>query len=407
MTFMELDEAAESQAKIKVIGVGGGGGNAVNTMINARLEGVEFMAANTDRQALDANMAAEKLQLGTEITKGLGAGADPDVGRLAAEEDVSHIQDLLAGADMVFVTAGMGGGTGTGGAPVIANVAREMGALTVGVVTLPFSFEGRKRTRQAREGIKALQDSVDTLITIPNDRLLNMVGHVTMLDAFRKADEVLLNAVKGISDLITQSGFINVDFADVRTIMREQGKALMGMGFANGERRAMEAANQAISSPLLEDISIEGATGILINITSGPDLTLAEINEAASLIHEKAHEDANIIFGSVIDSNIQGEVHITVIATGFEGVVESAQSVVRETGRRGVQTSLAYLSKDSGNRDIPAHVRKQRRLARNQDVAAPNGERLGSGVYNSVNRGGEIEHELEVPAFIRKSHPTS
>ncbi len=405
MTFMELDEAAESQAKIKVIGVGGGGGNAVNTMINARLEGVEFMAANTDRQALDANMAAEKLQLGGEITKGLGAGADPEVGKRSAEESASQIQDLLTGADMVFVTAGMGGGTGTGGAPVIAKAAKETGALTVGVVTLPFSFEGRKRTRQAREGIKALQESVDTLITIPNDRLLQMVGHVTMLDAFRRADEVLLNAVKGISDLITQSGFINVDFADVRTIMREQGKALMGMGFANGERRALDAANQAISSPLLEDISIEGATGILINITSGPDLTLAEINEAASLIHEKAHEDANIIFGSVIDSNIQGEVHITVIATGFEGALESAHSMIRETGRRGVQTSLAYLSADSGNRDIPAHVRKQRRLAPTQDLSAPNGERLGSGVYAQVNRGAGVENELDVPAFLRKSQP--
>ena len=407
MTIMELDEAAESQAKIKVVGVGGGGGNAVNTMINARLEGVEFMAANTDRQALDANMAAEKLQLGTEITKGLGAGADPDIGRRSAEENVPQIQEVLDGADMVFVTAGMGGGTGTGGAPVIAAAAKEMGALTVGVVTLPFSFEGKKRSRQAAEGIQALQESVDTLITIPNDRLLSMVGHVTMLDAFRKADEVLLNAVKGISDLITQSGFINVDFADVRTIMREQGKALMGMGFANGERRSLEAANQAISSPLLEDISIDGATGILINITSGPDLTLAEINEAASLIHEKAHEDANIIFGSVIDSNIQGEVHITVIATGFKGVQESAQRMVRETGRRGVQTSLAYLAADSGNRDVPAHVRKQRRMARTQEVPTPNGERIGSGAYPTVSRGEEIESELEVPAFIRKSHPTS
>jgi cell division protein FtsZ len=295
----------------------------------------------------------------------------------------------------------MGGGTGTGGAPVIASAAKELGALTVGVVTLPFSFEGKKRARQAAEGIKELQEAVDTLITIPNDRLLNMVGHVTMLDAFRKADEVLLNAVKGISDLITQSGFINVDFADVRTIMREQGRALMGMGCAGGERRAIEAANQAISSPLLEDISIEGATGILINITSGPDLTLAEINEAASLIHEKAHEDANIIFGSVIDSNIQGDINITVIATGFNTVAQ-ARSIQHDRSRKAVQTSLAYLSSDGQNRDVPTHIRMKKSA---QERAKTTGERLGSGVYQAGGVQQDELEELEVPAFIRRSTP--
>jgi len=325
MALIELDEAA-TQARIKVVGVGGGGGNAINTMIASALDGVDFIAANTDLQALEANLAPTKIQLGSELTRGLGAGANPDVGRESALETNERIREVLQGADMVFITGGMGGGTGTGAAPIIAKIAKELGALTVGVVTKPFMFEGRKRLRQAEAGIEALQEQVDTLITIPNQRLLSVAGQATtMLDAFRKVDDVLLNAVQGISDLVVIHGFINVDFADVRTVMSEKGHALMGTGHATGDRKAIEAAQQAISSPLLEDISIEGATGILINITGGPDLTLTEINEAASLIQEAAHEDANIIFGSVIDANLEDQVRITVIATGFERPSVSAE----------------------------------------------------------------------------------
>jgi len=326
MALIEFDDV--SHAKILVIGVGGGGGNAVNTMISGNLDGVEFVVANTDMQALEANMAPHKIQLGDALTKGLGAGANPDVGRRSAEESMQQIADLIAGADMVFVTAGMGGGTGTGAAPVIAQIARDCGALTVGVVTKPFGFEGKKRARQAVEGIERLEAAVDTLIVIPNNRLLALVGAQTsMVEAFRKADSVLLNAVQGISDLMTVPGLINVDFADVRTIMSGMGRALMGTGIGTGKRRATEAAETAISSPLLEDVSIDGATGILINITGGPDLTLHEVNEASSLIQQAAHEDANIIFGSVIDPNLSEEVRITVIATGF-GSAEKTQMIV-------------------------------------------------------------------------------
>ena len=322
MALIEFDDV--NHAKILVIGVGGGGGNAVNTMISGNLDGVEFVVANTDMQALEANMAPHKVQLGNALTKGLGAGANPDVGRRAAEESMQQIADLISGADMVFVTAGMGGGTGTGAAPVIAQIARDCGALTVGVVTKPFGFEGNKRARQAVLGIERLESAVDTLIVIPNNRLLALVGAQTsMVEAFRKADSVLLNAVQGISDLMTVPGLINVDFADVRTIMSGMGRALMGTGIGTGKRRATEAAETAISSPLLEDVSIDGATGILINITGGPDLTLHEVNEASSLIQQAAHEDANIIFGSVIDPNLSEEVRITVIATGFNHVAKT------------------------------------------------------------------------------------
>ncbi len=332
MALLEFEEL--THAKILVIGVGGGGGNAVNTMIASQLDGVEFVAANTDMQALEANMAPSKIQLGDHLTKGLGAGANPDVGRKSAEESMQHIADTVAGADMVFVTGGMGGGTGTGAAPVIAQVARECGALTVGVVTKPFQFEGKKRARQAQLGIEAMEDAVDTLIVIPNNRLLALVGQNTsMMEAFKKADEVLLNAVQGISDLMTVPGLINVDFADVRTIMSGMGRALMGSGVSIGKRRAVEAAEMAISSPLLEDVNIEGATGILINITGGPDLTLHEVNEASSLVQEAAHEDANIIFGSVIDANIGDEVRITVIATGFDRGPRTAEVEEREPRR--------------------------------------------------------------------------
>jgi len=332
MALIEFDDV--SHAKILVIGVGGGGGNAVNTMISGNLDGVEFVVANTDMQALEANMAPHKIQLGDALTKGLGAGANPDVGRRSAEESMQQIADLIAGADMVFVTAGMGGGTGTGAAPVIAQIARDCGALTVGVVTKPFGFEGKKRARQAVEGIERLESAVDTLIVIPNNRLLALVGAQTsMVEAFRKADSVLLNAVQGISDLMTVPGLINVDFADVRTIMSGMGRALMGTGIGTGKRRATEAAETAISSPLLEDVSIEGATGILINITGGPDLTLHEVNEASSLIQQAAHEDANIIFGSVIDPNLSEEVRITVIATGFHNAAQT-QMIVPHAGDR-------------------------------------------------------------------------
>jgi len=321
--MFEIVEQNSMTARIKVIGIGGGGGNAVNTMIGARLSGVDFMVANTDAQSLEASQAPVRIQLGRTVTKGLGAGANPEIGRRAALEDQEQIREFLDGSDMIFITAGMGGGTGTGGAPVLARVAREVGALTVGVVTKPFIFEGKKRMRQAEEGIEELKSCVDTLIVIPNQRLLSIAARTTtMLEAFHKADDVLLQAVRGISDLIITPGLINLDFADVRTVMAEMGLALMGAAVASGENRAIEAAQKAISSPLLEDISIQGARGVLINITGGPDLCLHEVNEAASMIQEEAHEDANIIFGAVIDENLTDEIRITVIATGFGEVKE-------------------------------------------------------------------------------------
>ncbi|MBM3382053.1 MAG: cell division protein FtsZ [Betaproteobacteria bacterium] len=312
-------EKFSSNAVIKVIGVGGAGGNAINTMIEQGLSGVEFIAANTDVQALQSNLAPVKIQLGRELTKGLGAGANPEVGRDAALEDKAIIQEVLSGADMVFVTAGTGGGTGTGAAPIIAQVARELGALTVGVVTKPFSFEGKRRKIHSEQGIQSLKASVDTLITIPNQRLLSIAPpQMSMLDGFKLADEVLLNAVKGISDIINIPGRVNVDFADVRTIMSEMGMALMGIGTASGQNRAVEAARAAINSPLLEDVDIEGATGILINITGSSEMTLHEISEASTLIQEAVHEDANIIFGSVVDESMGDTLRVTVIATGFD-----------------------------------------------------------------------------------------
>jgi cell division protein FtsZ len=316
---IDFADDAELSAKIKVVGVGGAGGNAINTMIHSGLDGVEFIAANTDTQALTTNSAPAKIQLGVNLTRGLGAGATPEVGRKAALEDVQRIAEALHGADMVFVTAGMGGGTGTGAAPIIAQIARDQGALTVGVVTKPFQFEGRRRMRNAIQGLEELRQSVDTIITIPNEKLLTVADDdMSMLEAFRRADDVLLQAVRGISDLIVRSGVINVDFADVRTIMSCTGKALMGTGYGRGSNRAMEAADVAINSPLLDDISIAGATGILINFTAGPDVKLKEVREAASMVQEAAHEDANIIFGLVTDPNMEDVVKVTVIATGFE-----------------------------------------------------------------------------------------
>lgn len=315
------------QAVIKVFGAGGAGVNAVNNMIESGLGGVEFYAANTDAQALASALPENKIQLGAEITRGLGAGADPDVGYAAANESIEEIRASLEGADMVFVTAGMGGGTGTFASSVVAECARSMGCLTVGVVTKPFLFEGRRRMSNAERGLEELKKNVDTLITIPNQRLLSIAGrNTTLIDAFKKADDVLYQAVKGISDLITHEGLVNVDFADVRAVMSSMGLAMMGTGESQGENRAVDAAEKAISSPLLEDLSIRGARGILINITASQDVTLPEINEAADLIHTEAHQDANIIWGMVIDENAQDLVRVTVIATGFEDTVSEQSS---------------------------------------------------------------------------------
>ncbi|MCB9530603.1 MAG: cell division protein FtsZ [Myxococcales bacterium] len=316
---LDDDQPTVRGARIKVVGVGGGGGNAVNTMIAGGLEGVEFISCNTDLQALEQNLAPLRIQLGSNLTRGLGAGANPEIGRAAACEDQARIGEALEGADMVFVTAGMGGGTGTGAAPVIAKIARDLGALTVGVVTRPFVFEGRRRTRMSQLGLDALRDEVDTLIVVPNERLLMVSDQNTsMLDAFRCADAVLVHAVQGISDLITVGGYINVDFADVKSVMCDMGMALMGTGRASGDRRAEEAAELAISSPLLDDVTIDGATGVLINITGGLNLGIQEISRASAIIQESAHPDANIIFGAVIDESMGDEVKVTVIATGFD-----------------------------------------------------------------------------------------
>ena len=317
----EGNSAFEQGAKIKVIGVGGGGCNAVNTMIKSGLSGVEYIVANTDSQALQANHAPTKVQLGVEITKGLGAGANPEVGRKAALDEYEKLSEVLEGADMVFITAGMGGGTGTGAAPVIAKLCKELGALTVGVVTKPFLFEGRKRFKQAEHGIQTLEENVDSLITIPNQRLLYIAGDsLSLVDTFKKADEVLLNAVRGISDLINYTGHINADFADVKTVMSNKGLALMGTGIATGPDRAIKAATEAISSPLLEDVTIDGATGIIINITGNSSLTMHETNEAVTLIMEAADEEAEIIFGTVIDDDMGDDIKVTVVATGLGGL---------------------------------------------------------------------------------------
>src|SRR6187551_2070654 len=318
---LTLDPEARRGAKIKVVGVGGGGGNAVNRMVDVGLVGVEFIVANTDLQALDHAKAAVKLPIGHKITKGLGAGADPNIGRQAALEDTDNIIQTLSGADMIFVTTGLGGGTGTGAAPVIASLASELGALTIAVVTKPFRFEGKKRAIQAEAGLEALRECVDTVITIPNERLLSIiVRRTTMNDAFTLADDVLRQAIQGISDLILVPGLINLDFADVKTIMSGMGVAMMGTAIAEGHTRAIDAANRAISSPLLEDASVKGARGVIINVTGGPDMSLLEVNEALTIIQESAHEDANIIFGAVVDPKLANKVKITVIATGFDHV---------------------------------------------------------------------------------------
>jgi len=375
--LFEIDQVPQA-AKIKVIGLGGGGGNAVSRMMAADFTGVEFIVANTDVQALRASPAPTKIQLGTQLTKGLGAGSNPDIGRDSALEDPETITRLLEGADMVFITAGLGGGTGTGAAPVVASLAKDLGILTVAVVTKPFTFEGRKRLLQADAGMDALRGVVDTLITIPNQRLLAVVDRGTpLLEAFKVADTVLQQAVQGISDLILVPGLVNLDFADVRTIMSGMGMAMMGTGIGRGENRAVDAAQKAIASPLLDDTSIDGAKGILINFTGGPDMSIHELEEAARMVQEAAHEEANIIFGAVIDQSLGDEVRMTVIATGFaERKMESSPSKIVDlprSGRPGAQPGAAAAWR--------------RRLA--ADVRAETDDPLGDADY-------------DVPAFLRK-----
>lgn len=358
--MLDFDMNMDQLATIKVIGVGGGGNNAVNRMIEHGVEGVEFIAVNTDAQALNLSKAELKLQIGTKLTRGLGAGANPEVGKKAAEESREQIEEALQGADMIFVTAGMGGGTGTGAAPIIAQISKEIGALTVGVVTRPFSFEGRRRSTQAIAGIEALKKAVDTLIVIPNDRLLEIVDKNTpMLEAFREADNVLRQGVQGISDLIAKPGLINVDFADVKTIMYDKGSALMGIGVATGENRATEAAKKAISSPLLET-SIDGAHGILMNITGGMNLSLYEVQEAADLVTTAADEEVNVIFGSVINENLKDEIIVTVIATGFDEA-KREQPTVRQRPSRSQQQVAATKEDDVQVDEHPSnhHVKQE------------------------------------------------
>lgn len=369
----------ENFAVIRVVGVGGSGGSAVTRMINSKLRGVDFIAVNTDAQALAYNEAPVKIQIGKETTRGLGAGADPEIGRKAIEENKEEVYEALKGSDMVFVTCGMGGGTGTGAAPFIADIAKELGALTVGVTTKPFSFEGQRRKKVAEAGIAEMKDKVDTLITIPNDRLLQVIDKKTSLfDAFGIVDDVLRQGVQGIADLIVYHGIINVDFADVKAIMSDAGSALMGIGHGTGDNRAIEAARAAIDSPLLE-LSIDGAKGILFNVTGGPDLGMYEIDEAAKAITEAADADANIIFGAIIDEAMQGEVKITVIATGFES------EQVRNNKKN-------YLISESAPKDIPDSqiLRKEREQLSSSTPEEPKVE------------DDEDEDELEVPAFIRR-----
>jgi len=382
--MFELDENHEMGARIKVIGVGGGGCNALNTMIDLELEGVDFIAANTDAQVLKISQSPMKIQLGQMITGGRGAGADPEIGRKATLESVDQIREALEGADMVFITAGLGGGTGTGGAPIVANIAKEVGALSVAIVTKPFHFEGRRRHLQAEQGWLELNRYADTLITIPNQRLLTVSGKdMPLLDAFRKADEILYQAAKGISDLILVPGLINLDFADVKTVMSEMGMAMMGMGTASGENRAVEAAQRAISSPLLEDISIHGAKGILLNITGGPDLTLNEINEASTLIQKETYEEANIIFGAVIDKRMNGEIRVTVIATGL-----GAEEEKQERKRR-----LQVVPEGSEeNMDIPTFLRRGKSIDQFSDFR----------FHKAAEPFPEVEERYDVPTFMRK-----
>jgi cell division protein FtsZ len=381
--MFQFDENIDQSAKIKVIGVGGSGGNAVNTMIMSGVTGVDFIVANTDAQALRMSKSPVKIQIGTQLTKGLGAGANPNVGREAAQEDKEKLAEALKGADMIFVAAGMGGGTGTGAAPVIAEVARENGALVVGVVTKPFTREGRQRLAKGEDGIKELKKHVDSLIVIPNDRLLGLAGKsMSILDAFKPSDDVLRQAVQGISDLITQSGLINVDFADVKAIMSERGMAMMGIGLGSGENRAVDAAVRAISSPLLEDIDISGAKGVLVNISGSASMTMDEFDAASRIIHEKVHEDANIIIGLVIDEGLGETIKITAIATGFGDRFDL------EKGRHELKNVAPMMKQSEINREIPTFIREKQ-------------ERTTQTRQRSFLM--DDEDQYDIPTFLRKS----
>ncbi|EIQ6629797.1 cell division protein FtsZ [Listeria monocytogenes] len=385
--MLEFDTSSESLATIKVIGVGGGGNNAVNRMIEHGVQGVEFISVNTDAQALNLAKAETKLQIGTKLTRGLGAGAVPEIGKKAAEESREQIEEALKGSDMVFVTAGMGGGTGTGAAPVIAQIAKEMGALTVGVVTRPFGFEGPKRTKQALTGTEAMKEAVDTLIVIPNDRLLQIVDKNTpMLEAFREADNVLRQGVQGISDLIAVPGLINLDFADVKTIMTNRGSALMGIGIATGENRAAEAAKKAISSPLLET-SVDGAKGVLMNITGGSNLSLYEVQEAAEIVSSASDEDVNMIFGSVINDELKDELIVTVIATGFDEEKQAQQQAqVNRRPNQSIQVNRPnYAVQDEQQNDYAQNAPQQANAPVHEQQAEPQ----------------QNSSDVDVPAFIR------
>jgi cell division protein FtsZ len=399
-----LDEHKKAGANIKVIGVGGGGGNAVNRMVTAGFGDVEFIVANTDAQALLNNAAPVKLQIGSHLTKGLGAGADPEIGRAAALEDTERILEALTGADLVFVTTGLGGGTGTGAAPVIASLANQLGALTIAVVTKPFRFEGRKRALQAEFGLNELKESVDSMITIPNERLLGMVDRSTSMSAaFESADDVLRQAIQGISDLILVPGLINLDFADVKTIMSRMGLAIMGTGIASGEGRARMAATAAVSSPLLEDANVEGARGVIINVTGGPDLTLAEVSEASEIVYSAAHEDANIIFGAVVDPQMEGLVKITVIATGFDRVAPA----IAPTAQQAIPTPVdlkMYTQRQAEERTpivAPGRVVVARRTAIDIPMSRP---AVANGTTGTSEPGDDTETDspLDVPAFLRR-----
>jgi cell division protein FtsZ len=395
---------SESFARIKVVGVGGGGCNAVNRMIEEGLQGIEFVAVNTDGQALMLSKADIRIRIGDKVTRGLGAGGNPEMGRKAAEESAEELYSALKGADMVFVTAGMGGGTGTGAAPIIAQIAKEVGALTIGVVTRPFTFEGARRAKSAEEGIGNLKEHADTLIVIPNDRLLQMVDkRASLQDAFRLADDVLRQGIQGISELITVPGLINLDFADVRAIMSEGGAALMAVGHASGEDRARIAAEMAISSQLL-DITIDGARGILFNVTGGPDLTLFEVNQAAAIIKETAHPDVNLIFGAVIDPNMGDELRITVIATGFGGKAEEKEKSLQATKLKKVAPIASIAPRENGkeipafsfttkeHRDVPTFMRRVRATERFDEL------KLDDGPDFSL----EDEDRFDIPTFLRK-----
>lgn len=387
--LFEFDSLADQKARIKVIGVGGAGGNAINRMISSGLDGVEFIAINTDAQDLESNRAETKIQIGKNLTKGLGAGAKTDVGRAAMEAEKEAVASIIEGADMLFVTAGMGGGTGTGASPIAAQIAREFGALTVGIVTRPFHFEGPKRMNRAESGIEELQKNCDTLIVIPNQKLLAIVDKTTtIIEAFRMADSILFQATRAISDLISVHGLINLDFADVDTIMRDMGDAIMGTGVASGEERAVLAAQQAIASPLLENVNINGAQGVLVNITGGDDLTLVEVDDATSIIFEEAGPDANIIFGAVIDPSLKDDIHVTVIATGFSSRMRAAEDITRYERAGGLQSGKEATV--SGRLNTPAYTKKREETEDRTSKKEP--------LYF------DDSNDLEIPAFLRQRH---